>query len=89
MPLALIEALFIEFSPHKIAKKQIFIFMFGISQFILSMYKIRNTGTGDGTRGTQGMGGMLYSGECHQTFRGMSMSENKLENVHKYFREFC
>ena len=50
MPLALIEALFIEFSPHEIAKKQIFIFMFSIFQFILSMYKIRNTGTGDGTQ---------------------------------------
>ena len=23
-------------------------------------------------RGTRGMGGMLYSVECHQTFRGMS-----------------
>ena len=37
-----------------------------------AMYKTNNTGTGNGMRGTQGMGGMLYSGECHQTFRGMS-----------------
>ena len=32
------------------------------------MYKTRNTGTGNGLRGTRGIGGMLYSGECHQTF---------------------
>ena len=37
-----------------------------------AMYKTRNTGTGNGMRGTQGMGGMLYSGECRQIFRGMS-----------------
>ena len=36
-----------------------------------AMYKNRNTGTGNGTRG---MGGMLYSGECRQTFRGMAPS---------------
>ena len=36
------------------------------------MYKNRNTGTGNGMRGTRGMGGMLYSGECRQTFQGMS-----------------
>ena len=36
------------------------------------MYKTRNTGTGIGMRGTRGMGEMLYSGECRQTFRGMS-----------------
>ena len=35
------------------------------------MYKTRNTGTGNGMRGTRGIGGMLYSGECGQTFRGM------------------
>ena len=38
----------------------------------MAMYKTRNTGMGNGMRGTRGMGGMLYSGECHQTFRGMS-----------------
>ena len=51
------------------------------------MYKNRNTGTGNGMRGTRGMGknvifrGMSpnipgnvakHSGECPQTFRGMS-----------------
>ena len=29
---------------------------------------LRNTGTGNGMPGTQGMGGMLLSGECPQTF---------------------
>ena len=38
----------------------------------LATYKTRNTGTGDGVRGTRRMGGMLYSGECRQTFVGMS-----------------
>ena len=33
------------------------------------MYKTRNTGTGNGIRGT---GEILYSGECCRTFRGMS-----------------
>ena len=32
------------------------------------MYKARNTGTGNGMRGTREMGGILYSGECLQTF---------------------
>ena len=36
------------------------------------MYKTRNTGTGNGIRGTRGMGEMLYSGECCRTLRGMS-----------------
>ena len=43
------------------------------------MYKTRNTGTGNGMRG---MGGMLYSGECRQTFRGIS--PNILGNVVKH-----
>ena len=67
----------------------------------VAMYKIRNTGTGNGMRGTRGMGGMLYSGECRQknipgnvlkhsgecrkTFRGMS--PNILGNVHKHSGE--
>ena len=38
-------------------------------QKLAPMYKIRNTGTGNGMRG---MGRMLYSGECRQTFQGMS-----------------
>ena len=37
-----------------------------------AMYNTRNTGKGNGMRGTQGMWGMLYSGKCCQTFRGMS-----------------
>ena len=36
------------------------------------MYKTRNTGTGNGMRRTREIGGMLYSGECCQTFQGMS-----------------
>ena len=37
----------------------------------MAMYKTRNAGTGTGMRGTRGIRGMLYSGECRQTFRGM------------------
>ena len=46
-----------------------------------AMYKTRNTGTGNGMRGTRGIGGMLpnipgnvtkHSGECRHIFRGMS-----------------
>ena len=66
----------------------------------MAMYKNRNTGTGNGMRGTQGMGrnvifqGMLpnipenspkHSGECPQTFRGMS--PNIPGNVAKYSGE--
>ena len=49
--------------------------------FPWAMYKTRNTGTGNGMRG---MGGMLYSVECHQTFQGMS--PNILGNVVKHFK---
>ena len=52
---------------------------------ILGMYKGRNTGTGNGMRGTWGMGGMLYSEECRQIFRGMS--SNIPGNVLKYSGE--
>ena len=45
------------------------------------MYNNRNTGTGNGMWRTRGMGGMLYSGKCRQTFRGMS--SNIPENVAK------
>ena len=38
----------------------------------MAMYKNRNTGTGNGMPGARGMGGMLYSRECRQTFLGMS-----------------
>ena len=48
------------------------------------MYKTRNTGTGNGMRG---MGGMLYSGECRQTFRGVS--SNIPGNVAKDSGERC
>ena len=59
-----------------------------------AMYKIRNTGTGNGMRGTRGMEGMLYSGECPQTFWGMlqtfrGISPNILGNVIKYSGECC
>ena len=37
-----------------------------------AMYKTRNTEMGSGKWGTRGMGGMLYSAECRQIFRGMS-----------------
>ena len=50
-----------------------------------AMYKTRNTGTGKGIRGTRGIGGMLYSGEYRQTFRGMS--SNIPGNVDKYSGE--
>ena len=49
------------------------------------MYKTRNTGTGNGMLGMQGIGGMLYSEECCQTFRGMS--SNIPENVTKHSGE--
>ena len=52
-----------------------------------AMYKTRNTGTGNGMRGTRGMGEMLYSGECRQTFRGMS--PNIPGNVTKHSGECC
>ena len=49
------------------------------------MYKTRNTGTGNGMRGTRGIGGMLYSGGYRQTFRGMS--PNIPGNVSKHSGE--
>ena len=49
------------------------------------MYKTRNIGTGNGMRGTRGMGGMLSSGECRQAFRGMS--PNIPGSVSKYSGE--
>ena len=36
------------------------------------MYKTRNKGTGNGMQGTRGIGGMLYSMECPQTFWALS-----------------
>ena len=50
-----------------------------------AMYNTRNTGTGNGMRGTRGMWGILYSGKSRQTFRGMS--SNILGNVTKYSGE--
>ena len=49
------------------------------------MYKTRNTGTVNGMRGTRGIGGMLYSRECRQTFRGTT--SNIPGNVAKHSRE--
>ena len=51
----------------------------------MAMYKNRNTGTRNGIRGTRGIGGMLYSGECCQIFWGMSL--NIPGNVPKYSGE--
>ena len=51
-----------------------------------AMYKTRNTRTGNGMRRTREMGVMLYSGQCHETFRGMSL--NILGNVAKHSREY-
>ena len=56
------------------------------------MYKTRNIGTGNEMQGTRGMEGMLYSGECHQTFRGMSpnIPGNVVKHTgecHQTFRE--
>ena len=49
------------------------------------MYKTRNAGMGIGIRGTWGLGGTLYYGECYQTFWGML--PNILGNVVKHSRE--
>ena len=49
------------------------------------MHKTRNTGTGNGMRGTRGIRGMLYSGKCRQTFWGMS--SNILGSVAKHSGE--
>ena len=51
------------------------------------MYKSRSTGTANGMRGTQGMGGMFYSGECRQIFRGMQ--PNIPGNELKHSGECC
>ena len=64
-----------------------------IRYFLAAMYKTRNTGTGNGMRVTRGIGGMLYPGECHQTFRVISpnipgMSPNIPGNVLKHSGEW-
>ena len=48
-----------------------------------AMYKTRNTGTGNGMQGTRVMGECYisgsvakHSGECPQTFRGMSLKHS-------------
>ena len=56
-----------------------------VKQYSAAMYIIKNTGTGNGMRGTRGIGEMLYSGEYRQTFRGMS--PNILRNVAKHSGE--
>ena len=62
----------------------------------MAIHKTRNTGTGNGMRGTRGMGVgegvgggvvILYSGECPQTFQGIP--PNILGNVAKHSRECC
>ena len=50
------------------------------------MYKTKNTETGNGMLGTQGMGEMLYSGKCCQTFWGIF--PDILGNVLKHSREY-
>ena len=45
------------------------------------MHKTRNTGASNGIRGTLGTEGMLYSGECRQKFREMSLKIP--ENIRK------
>ena len=51
------------------------------------MYKIRNTGTGNGMQETRGVGGMLYSRECWQTFQEMPL--NIPGKVTKHSTECC
>ena len=58
----------------------------------MTIYIIRNTGTGDGMRGTRGIGECYipgnvtkHSGECRQTFWGMS--SNIPGSVAKYSGE--
>ena len=53
---------------------------------VKAMYKTKNTGTGNGMQETREMGGMLYSGECRQTFRGMLL--NIPGNVLKHSGEY-
>ena len=50
-----------------------------------AMYKTKNPETGNGMLGTQGMGEMLYSGECRQTFWGIF--PKIFGNVSKHSRE--
>ena len=54
------------------------------------MYKTRNTGTGNGMRGMRGVGEMLYSGECSQTFRGTysNIPGNVFQHSGKYRQTF-
>ena len=53
---------------------------------VKAVYKTKNTGTGNGMQETREMGGMLYSGECRQTFRGMLL--NIPGNVLKHSGEY-
>ena len=53
---------------------------------VKAMYKTKNTGTGNGMQETREMGGMLYSGECRQIFRGMLL--NIPGNVLKHSGEY-
>ena len=51
-----------------------------------AMYKTRNTGTGNGKRGTRGEEEMFHSVKRHQTFR--EVSPNILGNVIKLSGEY-
>ena len=57
-----------------------------MQELVKAMYKTKNTGTGNGMQETREMGGMLYSGECRQTFRGMLL--NIPGNVLKHSGEY-
>ena len=59
--------------------------MFRFYTFIYKQAMYKNTGTGKGMRGVRGIWGMLYFGECRQTFRGIS--SNILGNVVKHSGE--
>ena len=59
--------------------------MFRFYTFIYKRAMYKNTGTGKGMRGVRGIWGMLYFGECRQTFRGIS--SNILGNVVKHSGE--
>ena len=79
-------SIFNNFIPHEIITCD-YRDQFWIDDSIRAMYKTRNTGTGNGMRETRGIGGMLYSLECPQTFWGIS--SNIPGNVAKHSGECC
>ena len=71
-----------------------FTILIGIAILIMAMYKTWNTGTGNGMRGTRGMGECYISGnvakhsrEYRQTFQGML--PNIPGNLAKHSGECC